>query len=581
MKKKFKKFLATAFASVLALTTFGAAVPTIVNAAEESTETYKVFVAFGGDAEAENDWGYQYYGGEVTGDLTPTDGEIKVGDTVKVGLEFANPVVNPWFFAPVVVAESVVSADFDVKVYIDGEEVTADLSAGDNWWYEETGDYGKDQAIRVAGGFNEWGTHYIDEPSGFTKLEYEITANSIQVGDAAVENATESTETYPLYLAFGGDKAEENDWALSYDGETASEGVTATDAEIKVGDTAKVKLEFAEPVVNAWYFAPFIVGENIVAADFSVKAYVDGNEVELDMSQGDNWWYEATGGFDDKHAVRIAGGFNEWGAQYMAEPSGFTSLEFEITANSIMVGEPDEGPQSNAGPVDLDGTYHAYIGFQTPKYSFRNSWSGESGYGNGTPEFDQVTGWDAEGNEIVVPGTYKDAEIKGNGTYTVAVNGLEFPDGEFAEQDYMNLIFFSTDIPNTGEVEISNVVLKVDGSEVSDVNAIVNPESVNYIDVQLQSIYNDDLKNVGYYPTPMTDIEITFTVSGFNYDNDGAVVEEETTESSDEDGATTTEATVTTPEKSGPNVGLIIGIVCGCLVICGVVVFLIVRNKKK
>ncbi|MBR1567892.1 MAG: hypothetical protein IJ648_02935, partial [Lachnospiraceae bacterium] len=559
-------------------TTFGAAVPTIVNAAEESTETYRVFVAFGGDAAEENDWGLSYAGGDVSGDITVTDGEIKVGDTVTVGLEFAEPVVNVWYVAPTIIAEKVVSADFDVKVLIDGEEVDADLTAGDNWWYEETGDFGKDQAIRVAGGFNEWGTQYISEPSGFKKLEFQITANSIQVGDAAVENATESTETYPLYLAFGGDKAEENDWALSYDGSSASEGVTATDAEIKVGDTAKVKLEFDVPVLNAWYFAPFIVGENIVDADFTVKAYVDGEEVELDMSQGDNWWYEATGSYSDKEAVRIAGGFNEWGAQYMAEPSGFTSLEFEITANKIMIGAEEEKPQSNAGPVDLDGTYHAYIGFQTPKYSFRNSWSGESGYGNGTPEFDQVTGWDSEGNEIVVPGTYKDAEIKGNGTYTVAVNGLEFPDGEFAEQDYMNLIFFSTDIPNTGEVEISDVVLKIDGSEVSDVNALVNPESVNYIDVQLQSIYNDELKTIGYYPTPMTDIEITFTISGFNYDNDGAAVEEDTEANGGED---TTEAPVVESEKSGPNVGLIIGIVCGCLVICGLVVFLIVRAKKK
>ncbi len=581
MKKRFKKFLATAFASVLALTTFGAAVPTIVNAAEESTESYRVFVAFGGDAAEENDWGLSYAGGDVSGDITVTDGEIKVGDTVTVGLEFAEPVVNVWYVAPTIVAEKVVSADFDVKVLIDGEEVAADLTAGDNWWYEETGDFSKTEAIRVAGGFNEWGTQYISEPSGFKKIEFEITAKSIQVGDAAVENATESTETYPLYLAFGGDKAEENDWALSYDGETASEGITATDAEIKVGDTAKVKLEFAEPVLNAWYFAPFIVGENIVDADFTVKAYVDGKEVDLDMSQGDNWWYEATGSYSDKEAVRIAGGFNEWGAQYMAEPSGFTSLEFEITANKIMIGAEEEKPQSNAGPVDLDGTYHAYIGFQTPMYSFRNSWSGESGYGHDTPEFDQVTGWSREesGVEIVVPGTYTDAEIKGNGTYTVSVNGLEFPEDEFSSQEYMNLIFFSTDIPNTGEITISDVVLKVNGSEVSDVNPIVNEESVNYLEIQLQNIYNDDLKTIGYYPVnPLTDMSITFTVSGFNYDNDGAAVEENTEANGGEDA---TEAPVVETEKNTPPIGLIIGIVCGCLVIVGLVVFLIVRGKKK
>ena len=62
MKKNLKQILATAFAGLLAFATFGATAPTVVKAAEESTETYKVFVAFGGDVAEENDWGYQYYG---------------------------------------------------------------------------------------------------------------------------------------------------------------------------------------------------------------------------------------------------------------------------------------------------------------------------------------------------------------------------------------------------------------------------------------------------------------------------------------------------------------------------------------
>ena len=590
MKKNFKQILATAFAGVLAFATFGAAAPTVVKAAEESTETYKVFVAFGGDAAEENDWKLSYAGGEASEGVTPTDGEIKVGDTVKVGLEFDNPVVNAWYFAPVILAENVVSADFDVKVYIDGEEVAADLTAGDNWWYEATGDYTDKQSVRIAGGFNEWGTQYIEEPKDFTKLEFEITANSIQVGEGGPVNATESTETYPMYLAFGGDKAEENDWALSYSGEDeAPEGITVTNSEIKVGDTASVKLEFADPVFNVWYFAPFIVAENVVDASFDVKVLIDGEEVAVDLAAGDNWWYEATGSYDNTQAVRIAGGFNEWGTQYIAEPSGFKTLEVQVTANSIMVGEPEEGPTSNAGPVDLDGVYHAYIGFQSPKYTFRNSWSGESGYGNGTPEFDQVTGW-ADGEEVVIPGTFSDAEIKGNGTYSVAVNGLEFPDGEFVDEDStvngnMRLIFFSTDIPNTGEITISDVKLKIDGNEISDVNAKVSEESINYLEVQLQNTYSDDIKTVGYYPTPMTDMEITFTVSGFNYDNDAPAATEEVTEAPKDDasdGAADTEASLVSPapqEKSGSPVVIIV-IVVVCLAVIGCVVFFVMKKKK-
>ena len=229
--------------------------------------------------------------------------------------------------------------------------------------------------------------------------------------------------------------------------------------------------------------------------------------------------------------------------------------------------------------------YHAYIGFQSPKYTFRNSWSGESGYGNGTPEFDQVTGW-ADGEEVVIPGTFSDAEIKGNGTYSVSVNGLEFPDGEFVDEDStvngnMRLIFFSTDIPNTGEITISDVKLKIDGNEISDVNARVNDESVNYLEVQLQSTYSDDIKSIGYYPTPMTDMEIIFTVSGFNYDNDTPATEA-VTEAPKDDTPAATEALAATSapqEKSGSPV-LIIVIVVVCLAVIGCVVFFVMKKKK-
>ena len=573
MKKNLKQILATTFAGLLAFATLGASVPTIVNAAEESTEPYRIFVAFGGDVAEENDWGLAYAGGDASEGITVTDGEIAVGETVKIGLEFANPVVNAWYFAPTMIAENVVDASFDVKVFIDGQEVAADLSAGDNWWYEETGDFDKTKAVRIAGGFNEWGTQYIAEPSNFTKIEFEITANSIQVGEAVVGDAVESTESYDMYLAFGGDAAEENDWGLNYAGGEASEGITATDAKIAVGETASVKLEFANPVVNAWYFAPFIVAENVVDASFDVKVLVDGQEVDVDMSAGDNWWYEATGDFDDKHAVRIAGGFNEWGAQYIAEPSGFTSLEFVVTANSIKVGTPAEEakPVSAAGDVDLDCAtpYHAYIGIQTPKFSFRNSYS-DSQYGFGTTEFSQVTGWDADSNEVVLPGTFEDVEINGNGTYTVKVTGLEFPDGEFAEQEYMNLIFLSTDIPNTGAITISDIKLSIDGSEVSGIAPILNEENVDYVDMQIQNIWNDTIKTIGYYPVPMSEIAITFTVSGFNVEGSSAPADVEI--GTDEQAS---------QMRTGLSTPAIIGIVVGAVVLIAIIVVVVILVTKK
>ncbi len=591
--KSFKKFIAAATAGLL---TFAAAAPALsvpVLAAEESTETYRIFLAFGGDAAEEGDWAYSYAGGDATEGVTVTDAEIKVGDTARIGLEFANPVVNAWYFAPTIIAESVIEADFSVKAFVDGNEVSVDLAAGDNWWYEGTGDFTDTQAIRVAGGFNEWGTQYMSEPSGFTKLEFEVTANSIKVGEAEpAGEAVESTEEYNMYLAFGGDKVEENDWAYSYAGGEASEGITATDATIKVGETASVKLEFDDPVVNAWYFAPFIVAENVVEADFSVKAFVDGNEVAVDLSAGDNWWYEGTGDFTDTQAVRIGGGFNEWGTQYMAEPSGFKTLEFEITANSIKVGTAAE---DNAAPaaaaVDLDGTYNAYIGFQTPVFSFRNAWN-DTTYGLGTDYFNQVTGWEGS-DAVVLSGTFADAEIKGNGTYTVSVDGLSFPAGEFDSQDYMNLIFVSTDIPRTDAITVSDVMLDIDGMQPS-ISPLISPEDDDeYLTIAIQNIWNPDIATIGFYTVPPTKMSVTFTLSGFNYDNPDEAAAEETVEEPEAEEVTeevtpeadvaaeeTTPAADTNANQSGgfPVVPVVI---IAIIVVAGIIVGVVVYNKKK
>jgi hypothetical protein len=584
MRKTMKRILATAFAGILALTGTTALKAPVSVSAEESTDSYEVFVAIGADKTDDGDWGYQYYGTdgiEGSDGITATTAEISVGETVTVGLEFDTPVKYTWFVAPTMVAENVTSADFDVQVLVDGEEVDTDLSAGDNWWYEGTGDYDDSQAVRIAGGYNEWGDQYIECPTEFSKIEFVITANSIETGTAVVGDAVESTETYDAFIAFGGDLAEENDWGLQYYGEeTPQNGITVENGTITSGGSTTITMTFDEPVPNVWFYAPVIVAENVVSADFTIEEYIDGEQVDIDTAAGDAWWYEGTGEYDDTQAIRLAGGYNEWGDQYVAEPSDFTEIKFVITANSIMVGEATSTDASTAGEVDLDGVYHAYIGFQTPKYSFRNSWSGDSGYGHDTDEFNQVTGWDSNSEEIVVPGTFQDVEIAGNGTYTVSVTGLEFPDGEFDSQEYMNLIFFSTDIPVNDTIQFSDVTLKVDGSTVSSTSPKVNPEAVNYLEVQVQSTYSEDenLKTIGYYNAAgMSEMSITFTVSGFNYDNPDATIDEATeATSTDTDEATTTP---TTEKKS--NTVVIVIIVVAVVVVIAVVAVVVAKKKKK
>ncbi len=591
MKKTLKKFLVTLLSAVMVFSSL-----TITAAADEA-DGYTLFIGFGGDAAEGGDWGYGYAGPESdnAGDIDAVVETIKVGETKTVSLTLPSECIYTWWLAPVLLAENVTDLDVDIQVSIDGNDVTGgvDFAAGDAWWYEGTGNYDDTTAIRLAGGYNEWGTAYMSSPV-FTTIEYTVTLNSITTGEAApAGDLTESTEEYDVFLAFGGDASDSGDWGYGYYGPGADNAgdIVATDAKITSGGTATVSLEFPSPVIYTWFVAPVICASDIAEADFSVQVLVDGEDITdtIDMTAGDNWWTEDTGAYTAENGnqpIRVAGGYNEWGTRYIAEsPAGFSKIEFVITANSIMLGDAGEAPAEEevgtAASVDLDGTYNAYIGFQTPKYSFRNAFD-DASYGRDTDFFNQVTGWDGS-DPVALDGTFTDTQITGNGTYTVSVDGLSFPDGEFADQEYMNLIFLSTDIPNSGEITISDVQLKVDGKTVdlAAAGAIVSPDSLDYLNILLQNIWNEEVSEIGYYAVPMSSISITFTVSGFNYDNEAAAEEPADDTEAAAAEAPAEETTADAEEESGSNTGLIIGIVVVVVVVVGVVAGVVVSKKKK
>jgi len=609
MSKALKRIVVAVLAVALVLCAVPAGAGSTVKAAEYDGDI-EVYIGFGGDVAEENDWGYQFNdpnNAGNAGDIVAETATAKVGDTVTVSLTFPSAVVNTWWMAPVLVAENVSNVDAEVSLKIDGADVEIDAAAGDAWWYEATGDYTDTQAIRLYGGFNEWGTQYIAEPSGFTTVEYTITINSVEVSDgeaAAVESAEFDGEA-EVYIGFGGDVAEENDWGYQFnDPNNAGNAgdIVAETATAKVGDTVTVSLTFPSAVVNTWWMAPVVVAEGVTDLDATVSLKIDGADVEIDAAAGDAWWYEATGDYTDTQAVRLYGGFNEWGTQYIAEPSGFTTVEYTITINSMMVGsaasatDAEEASEETVGEVDLDGTYNAYLLIQTPKWSFRNAYD-EQFYGyngeNGSEFFNQITGWTDDGEAFAVPCTLKDAEITGNGTYTVGAYDIEWADDEFdtsqGNDQLLNQIAISTDIPNTGDITISDVSLKIDGSTVSlsAAGAIPNEESVNYLQIMLLNIWNEDTGSIGYFNTPFSSIEITFTVSGFNYDNEAAAEEEteeateEATESSDDTAAAEETTEAAAEESSGLSGGAIAGIIAAIVAVIAVVTGVAVGKKKK
>lgn len=265
------------------------------------------------------------------------------------------------------------------------------------------------------------------------------------------------------------------------------------------------------------------------------------------------------------------------------ESKGITSIVVKFTVSDYGKNEAvAEEAAPSVGEVDKDGEYNAYILIQSPKYSFRNAWY-DAQYGLGYTDdtgfdyFNQITGWDADGNALVIPGTIQDAKITGNGTYTVSVTGLQFADDDFKDQQNFNIIGVDTDIPFSEDIVISDMELSVNGTGV-DINPIVADveETNGYLTMMIQNIWNDKIKEIGYTPTPVTDISITFKVSGFNYDNE-AVTEATTSEE------TTTEAaaTETKEESKGMNKGLIAGIAAAVVAVVAIVVGVVVGGKKK
>ncbi len=170
--------------------------------------------------------------------------------------------------------------------------------------------------------------------------------------------------------------------------------------------------------------------------------------------------------------------------------------------------------------------YNGYIQFQTTQYSFRNHWT-EASYGLNTEYFDDYIAWgnndesywpqyedyfDYDIAGYVLPATYNDAVITGDGTYTVEAKDLDW--GVTGDSAF-NLLLVNTDIPIDSGAVITKASIIVDGTVTATVdNPLVNPDDKEYVSILLANIWNTDLTNSydGAFPTESLAIE--FTVEG-------------------------------------------------------------------
>ena len=205
-------------------------------------------------------------------------------------------------------------------------------------------------------------------------------------------------------------------------------------------------------------------------------------------------------------------------------------------------------------------TYNAYIGFQTPAYSFRNAWN-EAKYGKDSefaglfttaaivwggndpdtyPDYTDNFDYDVDG--YAIPVTYTDVQIDKDGTYKVGIT--DFP-WELDSSAGFNMLFVSTDIPYDKEnkksvATITDVKLLFDGVEQFKLDeAIVDEEEGNksgYTRIDVTNDYNATAKEIGFHGTYPTNavktVEIEFTVSGLPADEpvDEPTVDEPTDE---------------------------------------------------
>lgn len=276
------------------------------------------------------------------------------------------------------------------------------------------------------------------------------------------------------------------------------------------------------------------------------------------------------------------------------------TLALAVTATAVptdvSAATSKAGKKAAKTEFDADGTYHAYFGFQQQgSWIFRDEWYSDTLGIDGSNmkkaglTFDQGTLFQSSDDGVsTIDGTQvQDAEIKGNGTYTVGVSGLNScldPKGD--SEIKISMIYVDTDIPMKAKdnpVTISDVKLLCDGKEVSVPSDPYYPEEYTDASGLMRfDAMNAYKKDQGEYPdspdmnvVPTDSIQIQFTVSGFNSDNPDAVAEAADTTSASNDANTTSDASTSDKKSSSPVVPIVI-----VVVVVAVVAVVVVKKKK-
>ena len=156
-------------------------------------------------------------------------------------------------------------------------------------------------------------------------------------------------------------------------------------------------------------------------------------------------------------------------------------------------------------------TYHAYMNIQTDtSWVFRDDYANAK-TGHTSKVFKQLSMSQKDGSIKKMKGTFKDATLKKNGTYTVT---LTSPD--FNGDKHISVLALSTDIPLTKKgVKFTNIKA-IFGTTTKKTfkTAIFDPNEKKYYKPLLLNSWNNQVKDCFAYSLPVSKISITFTVKG-------------------------------------------------------------------
>ena len=474
---------------------------------------------------ADGAWAKQYWFADAEG-VTATNAVIDGFGDYKVGLEFAEPAEGLAFTAlGIVNGEKTYPGAYlkinEIRVNGAPIEVKKGYTSSDD---------GITTRMNI---YNEWVSELPEDARSFDGSLEEAAPIIVNKDDFASVSSVEIDFTLvPVtdvaYLMYA-DAA----WAKQYWGGEAPEGVTATNAVVNGQGAYTVGLEFAEPAEGLAFTAVGIAtGEKTFNGYFIDITDIKINGESIIVNAGytssddgittrENIYNEWVGDTlpDD---ARRADGTLEGASPIIVNKDDFASVKTIEVSFDYIYGKPIEknadAPLTAEEAAELQKVdYNAYIGVQSETYIFRNTWD-EANYGRDSQEnpecFGQLTGWDADNNKVNYGGTFEDALLTSDGTYTVSLTTGEMG---FGSDSFFRMLFVSTEIPSKlikdGFVTIDDVQVKIGDAATQKYTDV--DTSGEYARIIIIDEYNRGEAPFGYtVPGANAKISITFTVTG-------------------------------------------------------------------